>query len=569
MSASSPAPSAPASRFAWQPLLRTILVLGMIFGVYRLLRVSAERLPWPDFTSGSFLVGSLLVGVKAWKFWLGVALGGIFVRQHWQLRTWRGFFPGGDLHLIVWMLIFVLAWTTALYPYNFHYGQAHLLDRFLILALGVTTLLRPAFFPIFLFTALQSYNQWPTTALGNPEQTNRKMVLDMAYLLFATGLVRPWIKRFLPGTGQALTIAFVGANLIHYWIPGLAKLEIGSDWLDWTLHNDVGNLIISCYQHGWNLLWDEAGAIRLYVLTAPLGMALKLFTVFIELALLVAFWNRTWFVWLGIGRTLLHLGIFVLSGDIFWNWVLMQVAIVAAFWRDKPQDDADEVEAAQSLGRPTWAIFSLPVTLLSVVYILLTSHSHKASELGWFDSHVTERHNLYAIMKDGRRLYITPTFFEPHDFAFIQSQFQFLQNQGRREGPKVLTRTFGGIHDHEVARQVRAAMTVEEMRPLIEKLGLGSRYPKEDVLKTPAFDLFLQTWMKHHREQNGTIAAVLHFLSPPLHDYVYSIKPAAETYQGEHPVTKIEVEFERTLFDGKAIHLMDRKTIREIPITDG
>jgi hypothetical protein len=566
MTAPASTSTAASPRFSWQPILWTVLSLGLVFGLYRLVRVPSEGMLRPDFTTGSFLLSSLLMGVKASKFWLGVLLAGVFICQHRHRRTWRGFFPGGDLHYIVWALVVVVAWTSSLYPYNFHFGQAHLVDRLIILGLGVATLLRPAFFPVFLYAALKSYEQWPTLALGNPELTNRKMVLDMAYVLYAAGLARPLVGRFLPGTGYALTIAFVGANLIHYWIPGLAKLEIGSNWLDWTLNDDLGNLMMSCFQHGWNVFWDEAGVIQMYGILQPLGLPMKIFTVFIEIALLVAFWNRRWFVVLSIGRAMLHCGIFIVSGDTFWNWILIQLSIVAAFWRTQP---GDEASVKADLGRPVSGLFSLPATLAAAVYILLTSHSHKASTLGWFDSQVTERHNLYAVMEDGRRLYITPTFFEPHEFAFIQSQFHFLQNHGQPDAPKELTRTFGALHEYEAAHEMRGKLTVEAVRPMIEKIGIGSRYPDMDVLRGPALDKFLQDWMKHHREQNGTLAHVLHFLSPPLHAYVFSIKPAAETYQGEHPVKKIEFEFERTLFDGKAIHLMERKTLHEVLITDG
>ena len=78
------------------------------------------------------------------------------------------------------------------------------------------------------------------------------------------------------------------------------------------------------------------------------------------------------------------------------------------------------------------------------------------------------------------------------------------------------------------------------------------------------FDGFLRTWMRNYQAQNGALAATLHFLSPPLHAYVFSTRPPEQTYQGEPGVRKIEVEFERVLFDGNAFHDLDRRVIREV-----
>jgi hypothetical protein len=539
--------------------LQMLAVLGVIFGLYRLVRIPAESIVVPDLRSGSILWSALMKSLGHWPFWLGVSLGGVFAWQNREWRTWRGFFPGGRVHYVVWAIVIILTWTTTLYPYNYFYGQAHLVDRLAILLLGIVTLRRPSVLPLLMFGVMYSYLQWRGTGLADAEFTNRKMILDMAYMLAAAGLARHWLARFLPEKLPMLTVAFIGANIIHYWLPGLAKLEIGENWVDWLLNDDLYNLTISTFLYGWNLLWDQAGVIRLHESLQPFAVPLKLFVVFIEVALLAAFWNRRWFVLLAAGRAMLHMGIYVFSGDTFWNWILTQLAIVAAFWHKEPEDDAPHTVPG------SLALFSLPVMIASMAYMLITAHSHKASTLGWFDSQITERYALHAVMEDGRRLYITPTFFEPYDFPMIQAQFHHLQlTDGGTKGEKILTRTFGAIHEWEKAHQMRGVKTVEEARPLIQKLGTLGKNPTQDVKRIPMFDEFLRTWMKSYQAQKGTLASVLHFLSPPLHAYVYSTHPPEKTYQGEPGVKKIEVEFERILFDGKAFHDIDRRVIREI-----
>ncbi|WP_218032902.1 hypothetical protein [Brevifollis gellanilyticus] len=536
-----------------------LAVLGAIFGLYRLVRLPAEKLIFPDY-AGSFLLAALVKNLSHWPFWLGAGLGGLFAWQNREWRTWRGFFPGGKVHYVAWAIIVILTWTTALYPYNYFYGQAHLLDRVIILILGVAALRRPSALPLLMFGVMYSYLQWRGAGLSDAEFTNRKMILDMAYMLGAAGLARPWIVRWFPQHLPALTVAFVGANIIHYWMPGLAKLEIGQNWLDWTLHDDLYNLTVSTFLYGWNALWDQAGVIRLHETLQPFGLPLKLFVIFVEVALLAAFWNRRWFVLLAVGRAMLHMGILVFSGDTFWNWILTQLAIVAAFW-SKPSDDEDAAKNHPG----SVALFSLPMMLTAMAYMLITAHSHKASTLAWFDSQITERYALHAVMEDGRRLYITPTFFEPYDFPMIQAQYHYLQlADGGAKGEKILTRTFGAIHEWEKAHEMRGVTDVEQARALVQKLGTLGKKPADDVKLIPYFDKFIRTWMKNYQAHKGTLADVLHFLSPPLHAYVYSTQPPDKTYHGEPGVKKVEVEFERILFDGKAFHDLDRRVIREI-----
>lgn len=539
-----------------------LLVLGVVFGLYCLVRIPAESMVLPDFRSGSFLLSALLRSLGDGRFWLGVVLGGIFAWQNREWRTWRGFFPGGRLHLVVWAILIILVWTTALYPYNYFFGRAHLIDRMVILLLGAATLRMPSIFPLLLFSVLTSYLQWQGTGLADAESTNRKMILDMAFMIAAAGLARPWIARRLPARLLMLTVVFIGANLIHYWLPGLAKLKIGENWADWALHDDLYNLTVSTFLYGWNLLWDQAGVIRLHGTLQAFGVPLKLFVIFIEVALLTAFWNRRWFVFLAAGRALLHMGIYVFSGDTFWNWILVQLAIVAAFWRREPEDDAASAPSAGGT-----ALFSVPVMLCSMAYMLITAHSHKASKLAWFDSQITERYALHAVMEDGRRLYITPTFFEPYDFPMIQAQFHHLHfREDGTGGEKILTRTFGAIHDWEAAHQMRGIATVDESRAMVQKLGTVSAKPLREAKRNLQFDEFLRTWMKNYQERKGTLADMLQWLSPPLHAYVYSTHPPEKTYRGESGVKNIEVEFERILFDGKAFHDIDRRVIRLIPM---
>ncbi|TDU66606.1 hypothetical protein EI77_03701 [Prosthecobacter fusiformis] len=547
-------------------MLQTLAAVLLVFGMYRLFRAPVGGWLRADYDSSSFLFSALLKNVTNLSFWGSMLLAAGFAWANRKQRAWGELLPGGRMHWVVAGLIVVLAWTGGLYPYNFFFGQAHWMDRTAILLLGLAAWRLPAFFPLLLYAVMVSYLQWRVQPLTDAEFTNRKLVLDMAWVLCAAGLARPVIQRWLPRAVYAGTLALLNACLIHYWIPGLAKLKIGMHHLDWLMNDELFNLTASTCVYGWTAFWNQEQLSLFLETVVPFGLPLKLFVLIVELALVTAFWSRRWFVCLSLGRVMLHAGIFVCSGDSFWNWILLQLAVTMAFveW---PSRKKDLVSAAPETSRTGPAapvalpFFSWQTAIVAAASLLLTANSHMASNLAWFDSQLTERYNFYAVMQDGRRLYINPDFFEPYEFAFIQSQFHYFHE---KQPEKILTRTFGAIHDAKVAQEVRQARTPEQMRLMIDKHGKEVRDPK----RVAAFSVFLNRWFSHYWTWEGQASRTLHFLSPPLHAYVLSKAPPEQTYHGEKGVLRIQIEFERTFFDGQNFREMDKRIVHEVSLTD-
>ncbi|SKA79640.1 hypothetical protein SAMN02745166_00521 [Prosthecobacter debontii] len=554
---------APTGRSRWLACIhnlpaaaQTLMAMLIVFGLYRLFRQPVSGWARADYTAQSFLLSLLAENALKPAFWGSLLLAGGYAVFNRDLRSWGDLLRGGRMAWVAWTLIGVLVWTGSLYPFNFYFGQGHLVDRGIILLLGLVSLRFPACFPALLYAVVVTYLQWRVPGLSDAEYTNRKMVLDLAWVLCAAGLARPLINRCLPKATYAFTLACISAALIHYWIPGVAKLKVGLDSWDWLLHDDLFNLSASTFVHGWSAFWDEEGLVRLLAFLQPLALPMKVFVLVVELALITAFWNRRWFVLLSAGRVMLHAGIFFFSGDSFWNWIVLQIALTAAFIEWPRRGQGDE-KSAPTMGAEM-RLFSWQSGAVAAVYLLITANSHMASNLAWFDSQVTERYSVYAVMKGGRRLYVKPDFFEPYDFAFIQSQFHFLLPE------KVLTRTFGAIHEARVAQAAREARTVEAVRGLIATHGKV----QIDAKRTASFDGFLKRWFAQHRALEGVLPKTLHTLSPPLHAYVLSKETPDHTYQGEHPVERLEIEFERTLFDGERFVEMDHRVVHTVSLNE-
>jgi hypothetical protein len=553
-----PLPSFLPERWTWRDALAVAACMIAVLGVFQLTQRTQPRSP-VDFSASFFL----LDGAQAWvfdrRFLCWVLCAGGFAFLHRQLRSWREFIPGSGLHYLAWTLIGVLAWTAALYPLNHLVGQAHLADRLIILGLAAASVFRPAFFPFFVFAALRSYQQWAATPLGDVEFTNRALILDLAQVLIAAGLVWPFVRRFLPRAQIGLLLAVACANLIHYWIPGVAKVQLGQHPLDWLRYTDLAQMMTATTFQGWNLLWDTDDLAPLYAWLVRFAWPMKVFVLALELGVLFAFASRRAFHLLNASRILLHLGILVCTGDFFWNWILVQLAFTAVF---RAHHRASLGPAPLALSPYGW----VPAGL-TAAYIAAAAPLHRPQPLGWFDTPLVETYRFYAVLEDGRRLYVPSTFFAPHEFAFIQSQFHYVPRPPDHPSAKILVGTFGHNHSTATLLALQKAEDADAVRRVVEEHGRPAPFVDRRGRRAADFDKFIQAWWRHHATHSRPLAAVLQVLDPPQHAYSFSVYPPEQTYRGEPSVTRIEVEFLRAYFDGQTHQELARSVIHTIPLT--
>ncbi len=548
-------PGDPGIPSGWRGLVHLLFGMGLVFVAYRAFRWMEDGFVPGDYEDPLFLFSAVAKSADRLGFWaFVVAAVAIFVVNLKGVR-WSDLGCGTRFHYAAWVLIFIGIWTAAFYPYNFYWGHAHLADRLIILVLGVLCFRFPGVLPVFTIAMAISYWQW-RVPLGDPENTNRKLIVDA--LLTLNGALLLWRWKWFPR--PAVVLAVVSVVFIHYWIPGQEKFDISSKPMEWLLENRALNMMIAAFTLGWNVFWDQAGVVSVYQSMSFAEVPLKAFVIVVEMALVISFWRRPVFLAFTAGRILLHAGILFFSGDTFWNWNLLQVGLLAAFlWPS----------------RGDVFVFGWRQMAASAVYVIATAHSHNANPLGWWDSRLSERYNVVAVTEGGERELITPFFFEPFDFLFIQSKFHFTVRDD-----KILTRTYGAIHDEEAAREFRKAYTPEEARRLIDKWG-KEQYSEK---MSGELDEFIQRWFQNYREQKDSFwVKFFRVMHPPPHALAFPGRghgtngvdeedeedggaPLLEVYQGDKPVQSVEFEFERTFFDGAAFHLMDRRVVRTMKI---
>ena len=359
-------------------------------------------------------------------------------------------------------------------------------------------------------------------------------------------LVSAW-KRF---PRRAFFFTLVSVVFIHYWIPGLAKFDVeGEKSWTWLTANQPLNMMITGTMLGWTVFWDETGAIQLWHAMEWMALPMKLFVLLVECGLLISFWNRKTLLAFTAGRLLLHIGILIFSGDTFWNWQLLAIGMLVAFWpRRKRPDDA----------LPEESLFGWVPMIVTAIFVMLTANSWKASPLGWYDSRLVDRYDLEAITESGERRLMDPYYFAPYDFTFIQTMYHYLP-----EAPAVLTRTYGAVHDVETATVMRAAETPGDVRMIVEKYGETHHSKKraDGLVNT------IQRWTENRQRIGETgLVKFLHLVSPPPHAFSFPAESNPYDPETDGPIREYEIVFERTWFDGEAFVTFDRQPLRRIPI---
>ncbi|MEM0896528.1 MAG: hypothetical protein AAGJ79_06545, partial [Verrucomicrobiota bacterium] len=203
-------------------------------------------------------------------------------------------------------------------------------------------------------------------------------------------------------------------------------------------------------------------------------------------------------------------------------------------------------------------VFGFLPMFLSAIFVILTARSHQASPLGWMDSRMVERYDVYAITVDNERRQVSPEFFAPYGFIFNQTKWHFLLP----DDEKTLTRTYGAIHDPRIAKRVREAETPEEVQLIIDEEGVVER----DERQHKALQVFLKRWFRNHHEKRGTLAMVLRHIAPPPHAYAV-VPPDAEEYKDDGgKVKRVEIVFQRVFFDGVEYHRMAETPVLEFSV---
>lgn len=315
--------------------------------------------------------------------------------------SWSSIPSGRSFQVLCTVVVAGLAWKASTKDIDIVVGSSEASARLAVVAAAVGT----AFSPALLFVAAYFLNR--PFGLWQHHATLPMRVLQalMAFLLLAElsqlGIAAEWP----PLTSPATAVFFVATiQVSHYLITALAKALLGPRWYSWVTDNRLHHLAASAYSWGWArfLPWSTwrrfIGALK--VIERPMQLA----AFSIELAAPLALLDPRLAIGFCLGWSAFHLGVFLCSGLLFWDWMLTNVAIAVAI--------ALMPEAVTDV-----AFGPIP-TLAGVLFMLIFPLRHKLWKpmpLGWYDTPFTQRIHWRVEGASGATYGLYNDFMCPHE----------------------------------------------------------------------------------------------------------------------------------------------------------
>lgn len=355
----------------------------------------------------------------------------------------------GQLAGAAWLRPFIcalLAWislASSTYAFNWYLRRWHLVDRGVLLLLGLASAFHPGFVVLVAAWAVVLTGQFihpifPADRAYLSTYTHR-LPLVHQLLLFHAYLCATSILDLPPARFMTLALVAQGA---HYFHSALGKLR-----LQWLQRDELVGLLCAAVAHGWwphrngsaprRLgLWMQRANRPLLIacLAVELGGGLLLIHANLAIVLLVALAG-------------LHVAILVLIGINFLPWIFLDLCLALAVG----------AQPAETFGLLPFAV-SLP--FLAVAPKLFGVHV-----LAWLDARLCNAYRFEAVAVDGQRYELSPDAFAPYDMIMAFGKFRFLSDE------PLLVDVWSESSEASVVQAIARTRTLRDINALEQHFG--------------------------------------------------------------------------------------------------
>lgn len=502
------------------------LYVGFLFGDFALLTAGVPYQEW-----SILLYGMNTVGV----FWVVVVSVLVFILVFCAIK-WSDF-DWWQWRYLIGFYTLCLSWAFSTYGYNYFFNQGHYLDRLLVLAVGIATLLTPA----FLFLAvpfslvLASQMDYEIFVLNPIEEHLLLSVL----LYFMAVLVVKSLLDLSDGLTVLGLFVVVGTN---YFGPGLWKTILADDPVLWVTGYEL------IYDFGWKnfLGWfrnlPEWGIEVIFWTLETFNEVFLGLILLVEIGVFFLFASRRVSFCFLVLFLCFHLGFFLLVGVLFTKWLLVIAGLLCFF---VVLDD----EILSGIYRKYASIFCFWLLVATLTGLV------PYKDVSWGGTKYNIDYELIAVNEDGRRFSLSEQSFPPYTRFFSQSymRLHFLLKDRKILGPS--------YNDYSTAITLNQLLSdVDDVEPVRNKLGF-TPYDREGAL---FFDRFVRTYVRNFYNNRK-------YRPFRLFQYggrYYSKSRGKDLTLDEIPgrVKKVKVLFEESYFTGSEHIPLDEKIIRTIDI---
>lgn len=454
---------------------------------------------------------------------------------------WEAIPQGGVLRIFALFLVAILAWKATTRDIDLVIGERHVLARWLLVGSVPLLWTSPAFLPLAALLLTQPFGLWEHHATF-PMRVTQALV---AYACLA-GALGPTP---LFGDATALLFFVLVIQISHYLITALAKCLLGPKWTSWVSDNKLHHMAASAYSWGWARFFPWSRWRRVIDGLKAVEKPLQLTTFGIELLAPLALLHPTAAIGFCLAWCAFHLGVFAVSGLLFWDWILTNLSIAVLVSSIPPPI------AEQAFG--PWSM------LAGLLFLLLFPLRHKLwtpMPLGWFDSPFTQRIHWQVEGESGNLYGLYNDFMCPHERLYGKVHGCFLAPV------PVVTYHLGEVWKPELRDAIRAAgPSLERLEGVRRRFGIEPKNAPMAARHEQYLRRFFHELNRGARKH--VLPRPLRFLKAPGDQIFYW--GDLPRYRGQEKVRKVVLRYREEYFDGAELRRLRDEPVLEIDLEVG
>ncbi|MEE8104194.1 MAG: hypothetical protein V3T86_01515 [Planctomycetota bacterium] len=461
-----------------------------------------------------------------------------FALTPWWL--WSRIDADGFVRPIVLLSTAVVTWRAVTIDVDLATGRTFLFERVLMALACAGVWIHPAFLVIVLHTGLT----WLRSYDHHQHLPIRMMLMFLACVgavpvLGVLGRVRQTAPVF--DLTVPVLFLFLVVCASHFVVPGFGKLRLGARWYTWIRDNRIDSMPVSAYLWGWLRFLPERVVIRTVRFIRPFAPLLQALSAVIEVGSALILFDRRLCLVLLAAFAAFHLMVFLLSGILFWQFVIVEALLFAVVFRLPAELAAD--------------LFGLQTGFLGIALLLvfpLRGKLWRPHKLSWWDTPFACRVHYEVKGRESGTWYgLYADFMCPHERTFGQSYGDFLSDEKRLNGH------LGETDDRSCFDAIHAVGDdLSGISRAKENLGT-SRYDRELVAKHDRyFTAFLHNFNAGCRKR----VCPVWLKAPGGQLFYWGTLPR---FTGQEPIEKLIVRYREQYFDGERIHPVTDKIVRE------
>lgn len=452
--------------------------------------------------------------------------------------------------LIKYFIFFILsiyAWSVITLDYNLYFDNSYNIDRIILLLLLLLSFRLPMMFIYFLIFSLVFYNQinYPDFGYFFPTiYMNIKPLIEILFLFIVFIFLKKLYKKL---SILSFLIALISLHAANYFIPGLGKVSLSEHYIDWIWINNLSNILIAKYSQGWLLDFISIENINLILKwISAFIIPMQLFALTIQLAALFIFIKQRFIIILFITFELLHLGIFLLSGILFWRWILLNIAIIYLINKLTTED--------------VKKIFNYKIMFFSIPIIFLGNIFFHAYPLAWFDTPLNNFNQIYAVTEDNKKHKIDTNLFAPYErILYLNTLNSFINKPVKARWDTTDSKIMEELHfisNHTEITSLKS--TIERFE---QQYGANEFNQAEQKKITKFLKIFFSNLNNYKGEKN-----IWSYLSPIRH--IYGSFNWEKPLKEKSKIKAIEIVFSKTFYSHKYNRLipLEKRMIVKINI---